>query len=337
MLESLFSFDNRNYQACQSFFRGSDNQEYYLGEYSIDSGSVVDVDALRKTVGPYSIIRLRSKTRLFFRRSWSHIRDDPTDVTILWFVKKGSLCISYQCEENIVKAGEFTITRSTAPFTIDCYADEESLHEVFHVVVPTYIFRSYLNQDVKMGFSIQADGCDFEICERMLKAVFDDSDEMPVHVEKLLVDSAMAVLAEAIKGREHLVNVRKTLPETRLQDVLRFIEVNLANPKLSATVVAEGCGISKRYLSYIFKQNGLLFSEYLWEKRLEVAKQLLSISAPGAMSIAQIAYRTGFKSPAHFSRLFKRICHETPREYRAGFLKSDAGKSVPNGNAVLIN
>src|SRR3546814_8015311 len=82
MTETLFMFDKRNYQECQNAFRGSRNQEYYLGDYSIEASSVIDVRADRKTVGSCSIIRLRSKCRLFFRRNWSHISEDGTDVAV---------------------------------------------------------------------------------------------------------------------------------------------------------------------------------------------------------------------------------------------------------------
>jgi AraC-like DNA-binding protein len=35
--------------------------------------------------------------------------------------------------------------------------------------------------------------------------------------------------------------------------------------------------------------------------------------------MAEIAFRVGFKSPAHFSRMFKRVFKKGPREYRAAF------------------
>src|SRR5579871_6156354 len=111
MTETLFAFDERNYQECQSTFRGATNQEYYLGDYSIEAGSIIDVRAERKTVGSCSIIRLRSKTRLFFRRTWSHIRQDATDLTVLWFVKRGRLCVSHQAGYSSAEAGDFVITR----------------------------------------------------------------------------------------------------------------------------------------------------------------------------------------------------------------------------------
>jgi AraC family transcriptional activator of tynA and feaB len=96
MRETLFVFDKRNYLDCQNGYRGARNYEYYLGEYSIEPGSVIDVRADKKLVGTCSIIRVRSRSRQFFKRSWSHIREDATDVAVLWFVKRGRLCITHR-------------------------------------------------------------------------------------------------------------------------------------------------------------------------------------------------------------------------------------------------
>ena len=50
---------------------------------------------------------------------------------------------------------------------------------------------------------------------------------------------------------------------------------------------------------------------------MEIASRWLSSSAPGEISIAQVAFQVGFKSPAHFSRMFKRVFKKGPREFRA--------------------
>jgi AraC-like DNA-binding protein len=85
-------------------------------------------------------------------------------------------------------------------------------------------------------------------------------------------------------------------------------------------MVAEATGISPRYLSFLLKQNGTPFSDLMWDKRMTIARRWLSSSDPGKISIAEIAFRVGFKSPAHFSRMFKRVYSKGPREYRAGCL-----------------
>src|SRR5262245_882063 len=96
MAETLFAFDEHNYHSCQNRFRGEKNQEYYLGDYTIEPGAVIDVRAERKAVGPISVVRLTSRTRLLFRRSWAHIREDATDVTVLWFIQRGRVSVTNQ-------------------------------------------------------------------------------------------------------------------------------------------------------------------------------------------------------------------------------------------------
>jgi AraC family transcriptional regulator, positive regulator of tynA and feaB len=328
MTETLFAFDVRNYLECQNAFRGQKSQEYYLGDYSIEAGSVIDVRADKKAVGACSIIRLGSRSRLFFRRSWSHIREDATDVTVLWFVKRGSMAVSHQGGYSIARAGDFAITKSMTPFSMECQTDEESRFEVLHVVVPTHVFRQIVPHDAGTGFSVSGQAREFRIAERILMDVFQDSDALAEHIEQLLVDSALAVLADALKGCSGSAPVRQTLADKRLQDVLRFIQIHLSDPKLSTNMVANACGISPRYLSYLLKQNGTTFSALVWDQRMDVASRWLSSSKARDISMAEIAFRVGFKSPAHFSRMFKRVFKKGPREYRAAFQGDVTGRAA---------
>jgi AraC-like DNA-binding protein len=123
--------------------------------------------------------------------------------------------------------------------------------------------------------------------------------------------------------------VRLSLSEKRRQDVLRYIEIHLSDPKLSIATVAKGCGISPRYLSFLLKLHGTSFSSMVWDKRLKTARQWLSASKPGEASISEIAYKVGFKSPAHFSRMFKRAFKLSPRSYRSTGAPQAAQPAVP--------
>jgi AraC-like DNA-binding protein len=331
MTETLFVFDERNYLDCQNGFRGAKNQEYYLGDYSIEAGSIINVRADKKAIGSCSIIRLRSKTRLNFRRSWSHIREDGTDVTVLWFVKRGRLSVSHQCGYSVAEANDFVITKSMTPFCMTCHTDDESVHEVLHVIVPTHLLRRFVPHEVNTGLTIPAKGREFVIAEHIFSDLFEDDGELPDHLAEHLIDSALSVLSHAITERDAGAPQRQTVSDKRLQDVLRFIDTHLSDPKLSIATVAEGCGISPRYLSFLLKLHGTPFSTLVWEKRLEMASGWLSSSKPTDISISEIAYSVGFKSPAHFSRMFKRVFNKSPREYRSG--EPDTGqlsRALPN-------
>jgi len=96
-------------------------------------------------------------------------------------------------------------------------------------------------------------------------------------------------------------------------------------------MVAEACGISSRYLSFLLKQHGTPFSKLVWNNRLQAAERWLSSTTPGDISIAEIAFRVGYKSPAHFSRMFKREYKKGPREYRADSLAQRAPSVAEKG------
>ncbi|PZU61717.1 MAG: AraC family transcriptional regulator, partial [Sphingobium sp.] len=128
MIETLFALDRGNYRECQHLFRGEREQEYYRGDYWMEEGSIIDVEARRKPAGPSAAILLRSATRLFFRRTRQHIREDGTDLTVLWFVKRGRLVFSNQLGSRAAQYGDFLMTRSTAPFLIECQPDAQGVH-----------------------------------------------------------------------------------------------------------------------------------------------------------------------------------------------------------------
>ncbi len=316
-METLFVIDKRNYQDCQSAFRGPRNREYYTGDYMIEPGSVIDVRAERKAIGSSSIIRLRSRTRQFFRRTWNHIREDATDVATFAFIKRGRTCFSHPGGESVAGAGDFVFTRSMTPFSVECLPDEGGVHEVMHLTVPMHLLRRAGCHDFKSGFSVPASGRKFGMAESILNDLFEDGGELREHVAQMLVEAVLSVLGEAIREHESCVPQRQKLADKRVQDVLRYIETHLSDAKLSVASVARGCGISPRYLSLLLKLHGTPFSTLIWEKRLQTAGQWLSASKTGEASISEIAYRVGFKSPAHFSRMFKREFKLTPRQYRA--------------------
>lgn len=316
MAETLFSFDRRNFRECQAQFRGERDQEYYRGDFWIDDTSTIDVRSERRTVGPISIIRQRSATNLSFRRTRQHIREDATDLCVLWFVKHGKLGFSNQCGNKVANPGDFAITRSMSPFLIECEVDGDSVHEVLHVTVPTHILRAHIPHDFSNGVFLHMERRELAIAENILTDVFEDDGALSPESAKALVDTALAIIGNAVRADEAAVPARQTIADRRLSDVLRFIEIHLSDSQLSTAMVAKGCGISPRYLSFLLRLKGTSFSELVWEQRLEKARNWLSSSDPRDISISEIAYGVGFKSPAHFSRMFKRVFKVNPREFR---------------------
>jgi AraC family transcriptional activator of tynA and feaB len=329
MTETLFAIDRHNVRDCQQLFRGKRDEEYYRGDYSVDDATVIDVRATRKSVGSSAIILLQSATRLTFRRTQKHIREDSTDLSVLWFVKHGHLVFTNQFGSRKVQPGDFLISRSMAPFVIECLPDSAGRHEVLHITVPTHILRSFVAGEANAGLFVSGQSRELAIAETMFTMLFDDGDTLIDDAMHTLFEAALALVGHGMIAQQSDTPSRQTITERRYFEVLRFIEVHLSDPGLSIAMVARGCGISPRYLSALLKQNNTSFSRLIWDQRLDAARQWINSSDPRDTSISEIAYGVGFKSPAHFSRMFKRTYLHNPSDYRAAMLPESARPMSP--------
>lgn len=79
--------------------------------------------------------------------------------------------------------------------------------------------------------------------------------------------------------------------------------------------LAKRCGMTTFRFSRLFKEaNGLGFTDYVLNKRMSFAKELLDNSQ---MPITSIGYEAGFKDPSYFARAFKQYAGCTPSDYRS--------------------
>ena len=97
-----------------------------------------------------------------------------------------------------------------------------------------------------------------------------------------------------------------------------WIELNINSP-ISLSETADALGYNKRYLSRIFKEyTGKTVNEFIIEKKLTLAKQLLTGSDE---SVTSIASQLGFIDAGYFMRAFKKHEGITCTQYRNAFSK----------------
>ncbi|GGD59549.1 response regulator [Paenibacillus nasutitermitis] len=98
-----------------------------------------------------------------------------------------------------------------------------------------------------------------------------------------------------------------------LMDVNQFIDDHLAED-LSLETLAAHVYLHPTYLSRLYKQiTGVRISDYLKDKRLSKAKDLL---ANPRLKIHEVALHVGFESAHYFTKVFKKEMLITPQEYR---------------------
>lgn len=95
---------------------------------------------------------------------------------------------------------------------------------------------------------------------------------------------------------------------------LEKMEATLETP-LPRAAIARAAGVGPRHLDRLFAaEQGTTFGAAYRALRLDHARRLLRQSP---LSLAQIAYATGFSSPSHFSRAFRERHGTSPGAWRA--------------------
>jgi AraC-like DNA-binding protein len=98
-----------------------------------------------------------------------------------------------------------------------------------------------------------------------------------------------------------------------ITETLNYIYSHMSE-RITTNEIAEYIGLSTGYLSRLFiKEIGVSLSDYIREKKIEQAQNLLRYSE---YSLVEISARLGFSSQSHFIQSFKARTGVTPNRYR---------------------
>ncbi|QIG80775.1 AraC family transcriptional regulator [Stakelama tenebrarum] len=316
---------NANYESRRFEFRGENNTEYYDGDLELLSTRDVDIRIEKSLAGEYGIYKETSRVGLAFRRSWSHIRNDKTNLTVFWFLRRGQITISQPGGRYVVNPDECAVTRSDKALYMELTPDADGVMEVMHVVVPSHKLYAVLGDNVELGRPFPTSTGDLFLAERVFSLLFEQDDQVDPATAEQLVDTLLADVGRTIAGLSDNGTRRCSIADRRVADITRYINQHFANPDLNAKMVADSCGISLRYLCHVLKKSDLSFSHLVWERRMTTAHDWLKDAKMQHHSISEIAYLVGFKSSAHFSRMFKMRYGVAPREFRNSELEAASG------------
>lgn len=107
----------------------------------------------------------------------------------------------------------------------------------------------------------------------------------------------------------------------RLELLKKAIAERLTDPSLSIVSLAKRQGVTPRYIQQLFEGEGTTFTEFVRDRRLELAFDRLDGGAPELQSIADLAYHCGFEDLSNFNRAFRRRYGMTPSEVRAAAMR----------------
>jgi AraC-like DNA-binding protein len=123
------------------------------------------------------------------------------------------------------------------------------------------------------------------------------------------------LVALAVGDGRAVIDAR-SVPVARLAAIKAKIESHLGEHDLSAERIGAQHGVTGRYVRMLFEGDGTSFSDFVLERRLLRARDLLSDPRLFERTIGSIAYDAGFGDLSHFNRNFRRRFGSTPGDVR---------------------
>lgn len=315
-MKTVFSYRGSDMAMFRRDYGEIVRREFYDGDLDADETEHLDFTFQKALDYPMGLLRVFSRTGISYRRNLSHIRRNKIGVRVIWFVKHGTLKIVRSNQSCTAGAGECAILDSNAPFHARAIVGDEGIFEAVQAVVPAHLFLTHLPSALEFASSFKISPEDRQVVVKLLGLLFDEGDHLSRSASEYLVHAFLETISEYISQVSDGQIQRLKVVEKRLADIQNYISRNLTNPDLSYDEVAAKCGISPRYLCHLLKANNTSFSHLMWSQRLPKARDWL-VSAPlHDYPIHEIAFMAGFKSAAHFSRMFKSTYGYTPKEFR---------------------
>lgn len=147
----------------------------------------------------------------------------------------------------------------------------------------------------------------------------------PFHEEELLIrlqklQELRKALQEKYKQANHLSSLSLTkekplgLDEQFLKQAYETVQENLSDEQFGSTDLQAALLVSRTQLHRKLKAlTDLSATQFIRKIRLEKAKELLTSTR---MSVSEIAYEVGFKSPVYFSQAFTSLFGQAPSTFR---------------------
>jgi len=331
MSQILYEFEGRRFDADQvAQFNASVGRDYYLADCVVrQQREDFYIANARSWSGFVPISAHRSVgARTMVRRSSRQIRNSTAEIFLIWIPVRGSVTITQNGRTATVEQGSIALSSSSDSLCVATGTDNDEEHLSYQVTAPAHIIKNALSEPKQfcaLPFSSETGGS--RVAAKLFLALYEEAQRMDRASSEALVLSGIDTLLRAIcreRGDDaHSPGIR----EIKLQKLLDYLELNHSDPELTTEKAARACEISTRYLHYLLKGKGTRFHDHLWEARLGSAWRQLAEPALSRRTIAEIAYATGFKSSAHFSRAFRRHFGTSPREMRQS---CGAGETWPS-------
>lgn len=166
-----------------------------------------------------------------------------------------------------------------------------------------------------------SDGPERTMIYKCIKEIVQLTEKYEIHAEreveaemKLLVATILLNIFKLSKSVNNRLTMKKSEKDIHVEKTAAYIHQHFQQ-KITLDDISSALAISKFYLSRLFKEvTGTTVMDYVMDCRLNNVKYELEMNPKKVLH--DVAVESGFESPAHFSRFFKKKVGITPSQYR---------------------
>jgi len=258
-----------------------------------------------------------------------------------WFVGIGNVCHSLEHIRPSYQEAIIASSNTTLSVKYRFYQDVPVLNEKDSQQLAKFLKKDFSEQvrlgqwdQVKSNISqiIQAyemEGLDMQQAESLvlkgLWTIWSILSDMGIETATPIYTYKISNFRQLRSETTNLMKVMKqsydkhyeNLEADTIHRIKQFIMEN-SQQNISLETLSNKVGLSPIYISKMFKEKlGINYIDYLTVCRIDKAKKML---ADKEKSIKEITIEVGYHEPNYFSKVFKKMCNVTPREYRKKLL-----------------
>ena len=217
--------------------------------------------------------------------------------------------------EAVIGEGEAVLSTSAEVGTCDIHADSRwvSIRIPFSTLAPMIEdLGAVLIRPIAAGTG------SLPLLVNYIAALQDTHSLVTPELHRLIAAHVTELVALTVGATRDAAEIARGsgLRAARLVRVLQAIDAGVLDASLSAASVAARLGVTPRYVHLLLEETGQTFSQYVLEKRLVRAMQLLRDPRHCGRRIADVAFAVGFADLSHFNRAFRLRFGNTPSSIR---------------------
>jgi AraC-like DNA-binding protein len=131
---------------------------------------------------------------------------------------------------------------------------------------------------------------------------------------ELGIKGLLLIYFTTLEAAIHRTRLSPPVEKLKISQTKRLVQMHLGDSDLGVAYLARQLHCSGDYLSNLFhRETGQRLATYISLERVRAAMTMLRTTP---LTIAEVAFATGFESQSYFSRVFKQVAHKTPLDFR---------------------